>query len=230
MDLTVRDLAELLNVSERTVQSWIENRGLPAHRLHEQYRLNRVELQEWADEHGVSLPPELFAAPRAAPEGLLAAIERGGVHYGVSGSNRSEVLRSVASLPTIPDSIDRSRLHQLLVSREVLSSTGFGGGIAIPHPRNPLVLRVPHSLALVCFLAAPVDFEAIDGKPVRVLFPLLSPNVKAHLRLLSEVSHALHDKGFRRHIEDQAPVPAILERLRAVESKLRVPKQNGHPA
>src|SRR5438445_10258620 len=47
MDLTVRDLAKLLKVSENTVYRWIEKDDLPAYRLHEQYRLNRVELQEW---------------------------------------------------------------------------------------------------------------------------------------------------------------------------------------
>ncbi|MGH7822045.1 MAG: helix-turn-helix domain-containing protein, partial [Candidatus Binatia bacterium] len=46
MDLTVRELAKLLGVPEKTVYRWIEKEGLPAYRLHEQYRLNRVEVQE----------------------------------------------------------------------------------------------------------------------------------------------------------------------------------------
>jgi PTS system nitrogen regulatory IIA component len=232
MDLTVRDLARMLDVSERTVQRWIEKKGLPAYRLHEQYRLNRVEVQEWAAEHGVSLPRGLFSDPSGGdvPESLVAALELGGIHYRVPGTSRDEVLRSIVSLPGIPEAIDRKRLHQLLLSREALSSTGFGGGIAIPHPRNPVVLRLQQAIAMICFLEAPVDFDAIDRKPVRVLFPLLSPSVKSHLHLLSELSHALHDTIFRKRIEEQAAPAPILERLRTIEGSTRVPVRKGRSA
>ena len=53
MDLRVRDVAKLLNVSEQTVYRWVRERSLPAHRVGEQYRFNRVELQEWAATHGL---------------------------------------------------------------------------------------------------------------------------------------------------------------------------------
>src|SRR5438552_5205293 len=137
MDLTVRDLAKLLKVSENTVYRWIEKDDLPAYRLHEQYRLNRVELQEWAAAHAVKLPPELYVAGDSNPPTLSAADERGGIHRAVPGNTRDEVLESVAGLAGIPQTVDRDLLYHLLQSREALSSTGFGAGIAVPHPRNP---------------------------------------------------------------------------------------------
>lgn len=217
MDLTIRDLAELLAVPEATIVRWIQKDGLPAYRLHEQYRLNRVELQEWAATHRVKLPPELHASPTGDAPCLSAAVERGGVHHRLPGATRDEVLRAVAALPEIPAGVDRDRLYHLLVSREALSSTGFGGGIAFPHPRSPLVLQLGEPVVLVCFLERPVDFGAVDGRPVRALFPLLSPSVPSHLRMLSRLSHALHDPELRRRIDAQASVESVLERLRELE-------------
>jgi PTS system nitrogen regulatory IIA component len=83
------------------------------------------------------------------------------------------------------------------------------------------VLRLREPVVLVCFLAQPVSFGAIDGQPVRVLFPLLSPTVQSHLQLLAQLSYALHDRSLRGLIDRQAPAGAILERLRALESKMQ---------
>ena len=222
MDLTVRELAKLLKVPEKTVVHWIEKKALPAYRLHEQYRLNRVELQEWASAHDVKLPPALHGDGDDEAE-LTAAIERGGIHRGLPGASRDEVLRAVTALPTIPATVDRDRLYQLLRTRETLSSTGFGGGIAIPHPRNPLVLRITEPVVLVCFLAAPVDFAAVDRRPVRMLFPLLSPSVPVHLRMLSKLAHCLHDPAFRRLLDESTSDDSLLARVRAVEAALAKP-------
>jgi nitrogen PTS system EIIA component len=222
MDLTVRELAKLIDVSEKTIVRWIEKEELPAYRLHEQYRLNRVELLEWAAAHRVKLPPELHGEGDEVGE-LTAAIERGGVHHGVRGATRDAVLRGVTALPTIPAGVDRDRLYQLLRRREALSSTGFGGGIAIPHPRNPLVLGIAEPIVLVCFLASPVDFAAVDGRPVRVLFPLLSPSVPGHLRLLSKLAHCVHDANFRRSIDHPSGDDALVARVRAIEGALAKP-------
>jgi PTS system nitrogen regulatory IIA component len=224
MDLTVRELAKLLEVPEKTVVLWIEKEALPAYRLHEQYRLNRVELQEWASAHDVKLPAELHGHGDEEAE-LTAAIERGGIHRRIAGVSRDAVLRAVAALPTIPAGVDRDRLYQLLRTRETLSSTGFGGGIAIPHPRNPLVLRVTEPVVLVCFLAAAIDFAAIDRRPVRVLFPLLSPSVPVHLRMLSKLAHCLHDAAFRRLLDESTSDDALVARVRAVEAALAKPSR-----
>src|SRR5207249_2167767 len=88
MNLRARDVAKLLDVSEQTVYRWVRDRSLPAHRIGEQYRFSRVELQEWAATHGHRVSPELFApqAPADAASSLVAALERGGVHAGVPGA------------------------------------------------------------------------------------------------------------------------------------------------
>jgi len=220
MDLRVRDVARLLNVSEQTVYRWVRKRALPAHRVGEQYRFNRVELQEWAATHRHSVSPGLFARPESAEvaPSLAAALERGGVYVDLPGATREEVLTAVARLPGIPAGVDRPMLAQLLIGRESLASTAVGDGIAIPHPRDPLIVHLDEPRVLLVFLARPVDFGAIDGQPVRILFTLLTPSVRQHLRTLAKLAFALHDPGLRELLNRAAPAPAILERIRALEA------------
>ena len=82
-----------------------------------------------------------------------------------------------------------------LVERERLGSTGFGGGIAIPHGKIEGLDRV---VGLFARLAQPIDFAAIDDLPVDLVFLLLSP-VDAgveHLKALARVSRRMRDKSF----------------------------------
>ncbi|HET9795748.1 MAG TPA: PTS sugar transporter subunit IIA [Thermoanaerobaculia bacterium] len=221
MDLKVRDVARLLNVSEQTVYRWVRGRALPAHRVHDQYHFNRVELQEWAALHKHRVSPELFAPNGSAKElpGLREAIERGGIYYAIAGQGRNDVLAAVTRLPGIPAGVDRQLLHQLLVAREALAPTSVGDGIAVPHPRDPVVVRVDQPAVFLCFLERPVDFGALDGRPVRVLFMLLSPTVRDHLQMLAKLAAALHDEEFKELLASAAPREKILDRLRAVKGE-----------
>jgi nitrogen PTS system EIIA component len=218
MELRVRDVAKLLNVSEPTIYRWVRERALPAQRVGDQYRFNRVELQEWAALHGHPVSPELFAgAPSAGPD-LAAALERGGVYTAVPGATPEHVLAAVAHLPGVPATVDRAMLTELLVGRERLASTAVGDGIAIPHPRDPLIVRVDAPRVLLCFLAQPVDFGAVDGRPVRVLFALLAPSVRQHLQTLAKLAFVLHDGTLRALLDGAAPATAIVQRIRALET------------
>src|SRR5206468_10348253 len=98
-----------------------------------------------------------------------------------------------------------------------LGSTGIGDGIAIPHLRSPLVLRVSDPIILLCFLKHRVDFHAVDGQPVQTLITLLSPTIQTHLRMLANVAHMLHDEGVRNLLRSRASREAIVGRMRALE-------------
>ena len=200
MQLTVRDVAQLLAVSEKTVYRWVGQRKLPAYRVNEQLRFNRAELLEWASANKAQVSPELFAEPESAATpapALEQALRDGGIHYRVGGDGTRTVLAAVVELMRLPEEVDRGFLLQVLLAREALQSTGIGHGIAIPHPRSPIVLHIPRPSAALCFLERPVDFAALDGRPVHALFTLVSPTARAHLQLLSRVAYALRDEAFR---------------------------------
>ena len=86
---------------------------------------------------------------------------------------------------------------RLFLAREASASTAIGDGIALPHVRNPIVLHVEQPMVTLCFLDHPVDFGALDGKPVHVLFSLICPTMRSHLQMLSRLSYALHDAKFK---------------------------------
>jgi PTS system nitrogen regulatory IIA component len=224
LKVTVREAARLLDVSEKTVYRWIEQKKLPVHRVNDQYRFNRAELLEWATAHRVPLSVEIFHEPEGGPlPSLSEALAAGGIHYRVPGSSRDEVLRQVVSLMHLPEEVDREFLYQMLLARETLGSTGVGDGIAIPHVRNPVVLHVRPTVTL-CFLERPVDFGALDGLPVRTIFSLVSPTTRAHLHLLSRLSAALHDPTLKRLVIEQGGREEILGAFRRVEERFPASK------
>ena len=215
MNVSLRDAARLLQVSEKTLYRWIQKGVLPAYRIHDEYRFNRVELEEWAVTHRrpLRLPAAAPAVAQAAPPNLGDAIARGGIYYRIGGRSRDEVFESIVALPGIPRHINLAHLLEMLRAREGLASTAVGGGIAVPHPRNPLVLGVDEPTVLLCFLEHPVDFGALDGKRVQTLFVLLSPTIEAHLQTLARIAFVLQDGTVRRLLERRAAPAAILERL-----------------
>jgi PTS system nitrogen regulatory IIA component len=222
MQLGVREAARLLGVSEKTVYRWIKEGKLPAYRINEQHRFNRAELLEWATSRRISVSPEIFEEPeettRAPIPTVGDALEAGGIHYRVAGTDKASVLKAVVELMRLPDEVNRQFLYQVLLARESLGSTGVGDGIAIPHVRNPIVMHIPKPTVTLCFLEHDIDFNAIDGKPVRILFTIVSPVVRAHLHLLSRLAYALRDEEFKSLLARQASREEILGAVRRVDS------------
>jgi PTS system nitrogen regulatory IIA component len=224
MTLSVRDVAKLLHVSEKTVYRWIGQGTLPAYRVAEQYRFNRAEILEWATSRKMNVSAALLDEPESSTTPiptLVEALEAGGIYYRLIGSDKRAVLRAVVEHLRLPEEVDREFLLRVLLAREALQSTGIGDGIAIPHVRNPVVLHVPRPMIALCFLDKPVDFGALDGRPVHALFSLVSPTVRAHLRLLSRLAFALHDPLFKKTIVRVAARDEIMEAARRVEDRLR---------
>lgn len=224
MQLSIRDLTKLLNVAEGTVSRWIKQRALPAQQVGGQYRVNRTELLEWATANGVRVSLELFdhleeAGTEAVPS-LAEALERGGIHYDLAAADKELAVRALVQVLPLPEGFDREPLVRLFLAREASASTAIGEGIAIPHVRNPLVLHVSRPLVTLAFFSQPVDFGALDGKPVHVLFSIISPTNRSHLQLLARLSFLLHDGKLRQAVLRHAPRKEILREVRRVEAGL----------
>jgi nitrogen PTS system EIIA component len=94
-------------------------------------------------------------------------------------------------------------VFEVLMQRERLGSTGIGGGIAIPHGK---LARLDHLFGLFARLERPVDFDALDGQPVDLMFLLLAPEAAGadHLKALAQVARLLRDPETVRKLRESS--------------------------
>ena len=221
MQLSVRDTARLLGVSQKTIYRWAQKGSIPFTRMNDQYRFSRAEVLEWATARRTPVSPEIFEDPADAPLPTLAeALEAGGIFYRIGGDSMPAVLGEVVAHLRLPDEVDRDYLYQLLLARESLAPTALGEGVAVPHPRAPVVTHLPRSTMTLCFLETPVDYGALDGKPVSQVFTVLSPSIRVHLDMLSRLSFCLRDATVRTTLNEEGSRDEILEAFQLAEAAL----------
>lgn len=118
----------------------------------------------------------------------------------VPGGSKKAVLEEIAKLigRQVPE-FDWQSVYESLIAREKLGSTGFGNGIAIPHCR---LTGCTSPVSAVLHLERPVNFDAIDGAPVDLLFVLLVPEAAtdAHLELLRQIASMLDRADVREQL------------------------------
>lgn len=222
MQITVRQAASYLGVSEARVRSWIRGRGLPAHRVDERLHLNAIEVWEWAVENGITVSRSLLDQARREPAEvppLSLLLREGGIHAVAGGGDKAAVLRLVVGLLPLPADADREFLINVLEAREAMGSTGIGDGIAIPHVRSPILLHVERPFVTLCMLEHPVDFDAVDRRPVHALFTVISPNIPTHLRILALLGFVLRDPGLRDLLRRRGSVEEVLGLVEMLESR-----------
>ncbi len=217
MKLRTHDVARRLGLPVSTIERWIRQGRIPVRRLQNACRFDQKELEGWARLHNLDFreeepqesPDSAGSGTGITPVDLQAALHHGGICHGTSGDNIRSVLTAAVAAAPIGEQ-HRAAVLQSLEEREELASTGIGNGIAIPHPRPPLDVTFSEPFITTCFLEHPVDFEAIDGKPVFVLFLLLAPTVKIHLPLLSQLAFLLRDESFLEVLRSRPAGDALL--------------------
>jgi nitrogen PTS system EIIA component len=219
MRLDVADVARLLRVSQNQVYHWINGDSLPAIKVNGKYCFNRSELLEWANVHKVGTSPEIFREQFGLSKqvSLAAALRNGGVAYNLMATSKESALRAVVESLSLPPDFDRESLLQLLMAREHLGSTAMGDGIAIPHPRHPVILPTPGPSLTICFLAQPIDYGAANRGTVHTLFVVVSPTIRIHLQILACLGRALGDEPFRALLLRHGTRDELLSALERVE-------------
>ena len=129
----------------------------------------------------------------------------------VPGGSKKRVLESISKViaESTPE-LDEQDVFESLIAREKLGSTGFGNGIAIPHCR---LKGCSAPVSALLHLDAPIDFDAIDGAPVDLLFVLLVPEAAtdAHLELLRQIASMLDRKDVREKLRSAESSEALYQ-------------------
>ena len=129
----------------------------------------------------------------------------------VPGGSKKRALEQIANLigREVPE-LETQTVYEALIAREKLGSTGFGNGIAIPHCR---LKGCETPVSALLHLDHPIDFDAIDGAPVDLLFVLLVPQAAtdAHLELLRQIASMLDRKDVRDKLRSASSNEALYQ-------------------
>ena len=138
------------------------------------------------------------------PNLVIGLLDETQVLLGVRAVSKSALLTTLAQRASRVTGINEQIIVSALTARETLGSTGFGGGIAMPHAR---IEALPGMFALFARLEKPAPFDAIDGKPVDLIVMLLSPK-------FADADHLATLAAFSRRLRD----PSVAAALRAAAS------------
>jgi len=143
------------------------------------------------------------------------------VFASVKAHSKKQLLHDLSTRAAQLTAIPERRIAEILTERERLGSTGMGQGIAVPHGRVAGLAKI---VGLFARIETPIDYDAVDDKPVDLVFLLLAPEGAGadHLKALARVSRLLRNQ-------------ATCEKLRATKNAealyaLLTEKTNGHGA
>ncbi len=136
----------------------------------------------------------------------------------LSVGNKKALFQQLGFVAARAWQLDAPEVTERLAQREKLGSTGFGGGVAIPHAKLD---GLRHVAGAFVRLAKPVDFGAVDDLPVDLVFMLLSPAGAGaeHLKALARVSRRLRDRGFAAKLRGAGSGDALFALLTGVEAR-----------
>lgn len=241
MDLKIKDVADLLNVSETTIRRWVSDGKIPTYRINQQYFFSRPEIENWVishkldKTHGISpfahrkeVDAVSINSPRTASKGgskqfsLFRAIHKGDVIHHLAGETKEDIIRSTMRQVAKQLHLDADVMTDLLLDREHLMPTALNNGIGAPHTRDSL-LNAHHDAVIVVFPDKPLDYGALDGKPVHTLFFLFACEDKRHLHLLAKIAHLSSQPNILEFFQTRPTKDQLLTFVKEWESQISAP-------
>ena len=130
---------------------------------------------------------------------LMDYIEDENIELNLTANSKEEALKKLADLVAKNRNIDSGQILKVLKDREELGSTGIGNNVAIPHGKLEIEKDIIGALAIS---KDGINFDSIDGKPVKIFFVFISSpsSTNLHLKILAKVSKLLMDQNVRNSI------------------------------
>jgi PTS system nitrogen regulatory IIA component len=134
-----------------------------------------------------------------APNAIIPALKANG---------KKQALSEIAAKAAALTGQSERTILEILLQREKLGSTGVGNGVAIPHGKLP---NLVHVIGVFARLDRAIDFDALDGQPVDLIFLLLAPEGAGadHLKALARVARLLRDPEVARKLRSSNDAEAL---------------------
>ena len=116
--------------------------------------------------------------------------------------------------------VDAEVLSELLLDREEMMPTALNNGIAVPHTRD-FLRKGPLDMVFVVYPQTPIEYGALDGKPVHALFFLFAGNDKGHLQLLAKLAHLGSSADALEFLKSKPDKKTLLDFIRHWEGQIR---------
>jgi PTS system nitrogen regulatory IIA component len=223
--LTLRQLAEHLQLSERTIYRLLGRGQLPGFKVGGHWRFRRSVVDYWLDlRMGRMNPAELREMDqewRSAALCLSDALAMENALLQLVGESPRDIVRQFIEAVTFPEPVDTEVLLSRVWEREQLASTATDGGVAFLHTARwggRALHR--HDLVAIGRLPAAVDFGAIDGGSTDVLLLILARDTRQHLLLLAKAARLCRHPGFLEGVRSAASGRDVVGLVRTNEAIL----------
>jgi PTS system nitrogen regulatory IIA component len=208
--MTVQEVAEFLRVSERTVYDWATHGVIPCGKLGTTWRFKRSEVEKWVDEQ-LSSPSKKSVT--FSPVSLKDILDPAHVTLMETASKDAALLTMLDNLKVTGAVTDPAAVTEGIFQREKLMSTGIGLGIGIPHVRlegiDNLLMAVGISTVDI------VDYESLDGQPVRIIFMILAGRDQhtLHIKTMAAIAARLKNPLLREMLIQSTDTRTIYDLL-----------------
>lgn len=232
MYLNLIQLAESFGVSEKVVEGWIRDEGLPHTPDRGVLLFDRAQVAQWATTRGLATQAGFLAAEKPALAGVLQLgplLRAGGIWREVPAAELSDVFgRVAAALPGATPPV-RQMLAQRFRAAGGVTMAPIGGGYALPHPSTRVTLgRDAGTMALILLREPlpPQDLR-VDEVPVTRLLFFIAPSPRAHLDMVGRISRLLSGPALREALDQGATDERIYQVIEAADVAAAAKKPEG---
>ena len=190
--MTLAEVSQYLQLAEKTVLRMAQRGEIPAAKVASQWRFLRPVIRDWLVGQMHSMPEAKLDAmanlqSRTLP--LHEVVRPELITYRVLPGPKEQVLRQLMEpIKKSGFAANPSLLLDSLIERERMMTTAVGHGIAIPHPRKPLLDMFPEPAIALGICREGVDFDAIDDQRVHLFFLICATREAIHLELMAKVA------------------------------------------
>jgi PTS system nitrogen regulatory IIA component len=226
--LSPKQLAEYLQLSQRTIYRLLERGDIPGVKVGGQWRFRKAAVDEWLDLNMQRLDPASLndvqhdtEAERGAHALADLIVPPENARIVVPAGSRDGVVRAFVAQVRFPEPVSAELVAERVLERERQCSTALSDGVALLHtPRSrPRVLSA-HDLVAIGRIEAPVDFGALDGTLTDTLILLLARSERDQLALLAKVARLSREPGFLTALHDARGGDEAIDLIRRTEDRL----------
>lgn len=227
--LSPKQLAEYLQLSQRTIYRLLERGDIPGVKVGGQWRFRKATVDEWLDVNMQRLDPASLRAlesdeVRTPPPPLADLLDPENARIVVPvgrSADRAEVVRAFVEQVRFPEPVSPALVAERVLERERMCSTALSDGVALLHtPRSRPRVLAAHDMIALGRLQAPIDFGALDGSPTDTFVLLLARSERDQLALLAKLARLCREPGFLAALHDAQDADDALALIRSTEERI----------